>query len=253
MTTSDRGRRAAQNNAFWCDAVCRAHGGQTQTTAQAWLNRRPSPPFYPNLITLEPTPEVAAWAPLLHALTEDAGLAAFGVKDSFARLDLGGHGFEPLFEARWIWIAPERVRPCTGGLRWSAVRTADELTAWEDAWWAAGESVAPDPDDEVPPRPRLFLPALLQHAGVQFLGGWREGRLAAGIALAASHGVVSLYCRLTAPDAPADTDAQLVAEVARRHAGVPLVGYESGESLERLCAEGFEDIGPLRVWVRGAA
>jgi hypothetical protein len=48
----NRTELAARNNAFWCDAVCRAHGGDTMLTEHVWFNRVTSPPFYPNVDTL---------------------------------------------------------------------------------------------------------------------------------------------------------------------------------------------------------
>ena len=41
-----------------------------------------------------------------------------------------------------------------------------------------------------------------------------------------------------------------LAAVAWRELGLPLVGYESGADLAPPVATGFEQVGPLRVWVR---
>ena len=60
-----------------------------------------------------------------------------GVKDSFCALDLAALGFQPLFDATWLWRAPS------------------ELAQWETAW---SGSPANNPSSE---HPRLFLPALL--------------------------------------------------------------------------------------------
>lgn len=50
--TPSKIRQAVLNNALWCDAICRAHGGETTLTEHVWFNRRNSPPFYPNVDTL---------------------------------------------------------------------------------------------------------------------------------------------------------------------------------------------------------
>ena len=83
---------AALNNALWCDAVCRAHGGDTMLTEHVWFNRVNSPPFYPNVDTLTQagvSAQIDAIQALLAAnLTDD-----WGVKDSFCTLDLALLGF----------------------------------------------------------------------------------------------------------------------------------------------------------------
>src|SRR5688500_13165374 len=91
----DRIALAARNNAEWCDAVTRGWGGRARFEAELWINPGPSPPFYPNAVTLTPTESVPA------AIAEARG--DFAVKDSFAALDLAPFGYAPLFEATWIW------------------------------------------------------------------------------------------------------------------------------------------------------
>jgi len=47
---------AAVNNAEWCDCVCRAQGVETRFDENAWTGRTRTPPFYPDAVTLVPTP-----------------------------------------------------------------------------------------------------------------------------------------------------------------------------------------------------
>ena len=44
--------------------------------------------------------------------------------------------------------------------------------------------------------------------------------------------------------------ADAVAAVSARFPGLPLVGYEHGDSLAAARRAGFSPIGPLRVWLR---
>src|SRR3954464_2111305 len=60
---------AAQNNAIWCDAVCRAHDRPGEFHEVLWLNRLGTPRFYPDVVTtagVEATPtQIAAIADLI--------------------------------------------------------------------------------------------------------------------------------------------------------------------------------------------
>lgn len=237
----DRAQRAAHNNARWCDAVCRAHGGDTAFGAGAWFNRRASPPYYPNLVTLDPQ---ARGVPALAAIPGEGEL---GVKDSFARLDFSSEGFAPLFDAQWIWRPPTPPTGTARTLRWSVALDKPALAAWEAAWWQGVQAGAPPL--------RLFPPALLAEPGLRFLMGYRpDGGLSAGCALLQGDGVAGLTCIFHRQGDPAIVHAELVAAAQALCPGDALVGYESGDDL-RMAEEagGFTPVGPLRVWLRRAA
>jgi hypothetical protein len=70
---------AVENNAKWCDLVCRSHGISTSWDDGFWVSRQSSPQFYPEGVTLQPkvSPEQ-----LINELPP--GLCS--VKDSFADL-----------------------------------------------------------------------------------------------------------------------------------------------------------------------
>jgi hypothetical protein len=235
----ERARRAAHNNARWCDAVCRAHGGDTAFGAGAWFNRRPSPPYYPNLVTLDPH---AFGVPAIAAIPPEGEL---GVKDSFDRLDLSRIGFSPLFEAQWIWREPGAALNLAPSLDWSVVDKDEALAAWEAAWW---RSVQPGP-----PPLQLFPPALLAEPGLHFLiGRGPGGSIEAGGALLQGDGLAGLACTfLPAGDERVAVYAELLQAAQDLCPQAALVGYESDEAL-RLAEEagGFTPVGPLRVWLR---
>lgn len=231
---------AARSNALWCDAVCRAHGRPGELAPGLWLSRHEVPRHYPNLVSLEPSPDRALEA--IRALA-GAGLPeGWGVKDSFRALALEPLGFRVLFEAEWLALrAPLRRRPAAPGTRFARVAADAELAAWEAAW---GES---------DPGPRVFLPALLARGDVAFVAAWRGDRLAAGAIGMPAAGAVALS-NLFGPRAnDAALRAGCLALLADLFPGRPLLGYAAGADLAAAKALGFAPLGPLRVWVRRGA
>jgi hypothetical protein len=254
-------RAAVANNAAWCDAVCRSHGYPGESTTRTWLSPRHDLPFYPNAITLDPDATVAD--------TQAARYPdrAYGVKDSFARLDLAAAGLTPLFDADWIaWdpapperLSPERPqpdrpqperpqpeRPPVAGLRWQTVREAAGLARWETAWAAGGDMTG------------LFRPSLLADPGCAILGCYRDGALAGGVIVYTAAGVTGISNIFTTglPDgvpAPAMLWRSALHAAAAVRPGSPVVGYEHGEDLAAAREAGARVLGPLRVWTRGSA
>jgi len=246
--------QAAWNNAAWCDAVCGAHGGECEWGDGWWRNRRPSPPYYPNLVTLRPGPAEAQVAAVRELLR--AGLPGeFGVKDSFGALDLSPLGFRVLFEAAWLGRLVGGAEAPEASVR--RVTTEAELAAWE-AGWQGGVA-----------GPRLFLPKLLEDPEIAFLGVWDGGRVVAGLAANRSR---EGFQRRTTDDRRPTTDdrrgeavigvsniflpaengerwrARLLRAAEAVFPGLPLVGYEHGADLRAMQALGFESLGGLRVW-----
>jgi hypothetical protein len=215
--------RAVHNNAEWCDAVCKARGRPTVRDERLWTCDRP-PRLYPDIVTLD------------RSTTVDDVLAVIGrslpgrsVKDSFASLDLEPAGFRVLFDATWICRQPASgAARDHGSSGWTAVTARDTLAVWREA------SDAPLPD------------ALLVRADVVIL---RNDGLSAGGVLNRSDDVVGLS-NVFGPPAEVDaTWSACVRSAAERFPGLPVVGYERGEALEVASRQGFEPIGPLRVWL----
>ncbi len=218
--------RAAANNARWCDLVCRSHGLPTAMSEERWVAREGSPRFYPDAITLAP------------GMTAEAVLGGIdprperSVKDSFADVELGPHGFGVLFEARWLYLEPARP-PRAPLLDWHAVTDPGEFGSWVRAADLEG----------------VLLPGLLDDATVRVLAAGREDRPAAGAVANVTDGVIGLSNVFAAA---ADADAvwsDLPSVVSQAVGDLPLVGYEWGDDLRSAEAAGFETIGPLRVWV----
>ncbi|MFF4423296.1 hypothetical protein ACFY04_21380 [Streptomyces sp. NPDC001549] len=225
-------RRAAVNNAAWCEAVCRAHGlAPRYDGEQLWFSARRTPPMYPDAVTLEPA--VPARSVVRGVDTDSPGCS---VKDSFADLDLAGAGFEVLFEAQWIHRPAGAPLPEAeaeaAGLEWSEVSGAEELAAWEAAF-DGGESTEGD---------GLFRPALLGE-GIVFLAGRDGGRIVAGAVASTGGGVVGVSNLFGA------AWEGVLGAVSARWPELDVVGYEHGEDLEAAVRCGFAPIGPLRVWL----
>jgi hypothetical protein len=206
-----------------------------------WLSPRHDLPFYPNAITLSPD----ATAADTQAARDPE--RAYGVKDSFARLDLAPAGLAPLFDADWIaWDPALEKQPPVKGLDWKAFDDAAGLVRWETAW--AG-------DDDVT---GLFRPALLADPGCAILGCYRDGALAGGAIAYTAAGVTGISNMFTTvlPDAapaPAMLWRSALRAAAALRPGLPIVGYEHGEDLAAAREAGGRVLGPLRVWTRGSA
>ena len=242
MFLNDQARQrtvaAARNNALWCDAVCRAHGRPGELLDTIWVCRHPTPPFYPNAVTLTPERGVAQLA-VLRELRADLA-PAWAVKDSFAGLDLTPLGFRCLFDARWIWRPVSISSPAlTSDAVWRTVATAAALDAWEQAWngSSAGESPV-----------RIFVPDLLADPDITIIGAYQDTRIVAGVIANRSGDVVGMSNVFVRAAAAEEMWAGCIAAVMAAFPQLPVVGYEGGEELILAQRHGFEVAGPLRVW-----
>ena len=245
MTTA--AEQAARNNARWCDTVCRAHGSAGEFEPGYWVHRHASPPFYPNLVTCRRDVEAAG------VLDEIGGLRAaglpipWGVKDSFCTLDLAEHGFELLFEARWLWCDVRATPVSNGAARaasWSVVPDAAQLIAWERAWSQAN-ALAQGSE-------RQFPDSLLADRDVRFIAGHRGTTLIAGAIFNRSEAEVGVSNTFTADPDKATLWPDLIDQARHAFDGLPIVGYDQGSNVTDARRAGFDDVGPLRVWLAAA-
>jgi hypothetical protein len=241
--TRDLVAAAASNNAAWCDAVCRSHGRPGEFAEVLWFNRAPVPRYYPNIVTLTPG-GVARQVDALSALVLPG---RWGVKDSFATLDLAPLGFTELFSAQWIHLPRTGPAPThSSGVRWARVHDATALLSWEAAW--SGQPVESRPDSAN----ALFRPDLLEDSNTTFLAAYLGDAIVAGAIAYRAAGVVGLSNTFFTASAPSLSRADLLGQVASAFPGLPLVGYEHGDELATWCTLGFEPLGPLRVWLKNA-
>jgi hypothetical protein len=221
---------AARNNAEWCATVCATHGVPSSFGTDAWAAHLRSPPFYPDAVTFEPT---AAAAQLLPRIDGGPGCS---IKDSFATLEPMPAGYRVLLDAEWIGREPAAAGDFSA---WTPVADALELRAWETAW--AGDSSTD-----------LFRPALLEPLTVAFLAE-RIGRMIVSGAVLSYGAEVVGVSNLFAENGDLDTAwTNAVAAAATYFPRTPIVGYESGDDLAAARRNGFEVLGPLRVWINDA-
>ncbi|MGW0904688.1 hypothetical protein [Streptomyces sp. NPDC002853] len=235
MDKSEWARAAARNNAEWCDAVCRAHGLAGEFGEGVWSSARRTPPLYPDAVSL--TPEVSAAALVARIDTTSPGCS---VKDSFGCLDLEPMGFEVLFEAQWIHRPAVAAPAGHPGVSWEPLKSADALPAWESAW-NDGEGGLD-----------LFRPGVLTGDTTFLAGTSLDGHIVAGAVASPGDfvvGISNLFAVGDATGGEAAAWAGCLTEVARLWPGLPVVGYESGESLDVAVGQGFTPVGPLRIWV----
>jgi len=225
--------QAALNNAQWCAAMCRAHGGRHHIADGLWFSDQPMPPHYPNVVTFSNGAQSKSHLAILRKLA-GAGLpAGWTVKDSFAALDLAAQGFAGLFDAQWFWRAPDLAAPDGAGLHWDRLRDEQDLAAWQQA---RGET-AP------------FAAALLDNADHTLLAGRRHGRIVAGCVVSAGARVAGLSNWFAAADEP-EALGSAIAAIGTLLPDAPITGYAGGEELAPFLAQGFEGIGTLRVWAK---
>ncbi len=198
-------RSAARNNAELCDLVCRSHGITGTSATDAWTSRRRTPPLYPDAVTLEPGVSAVE---LLARIDSGPGCS---VKDSFADLDLGAHGFEILFSAEWIRRSPQPPAEVAGSIRWAS-----------------------DSD----------------HDGLVRLDGYAGTRVVAGARLNRSADVVGVSNVAGTGATLDDIWPGLLGAINTRFPELPIVGYESGDALDAALRHAFTPIGPLRVWIK---
>ncbi|MFE9764474.1 hypothetical protein ACFYPC_08060 [Streptomyces sp. NPDC005808] len=225
---------AARNNAAWCAVMSQSHDVAGEFGAEAWAAPARTPLYYPDAVTLVPGADPAA-------LTARIDTAAPGasVKDSFADLDLAGAGFQVLFEAQWIH-RPAGAPAIASDLAWDVVGDPDALRDWARAWDDGGGNAD------------LFRPELLDDPDTLVLAAHSPGgRVAAGAVASRGDevvGISNVFALDGGPDAawPVVLDA-----VHRLFPTLPVVGYEHGDDLAAAVRQGFEPVGPLRVWLHG--
>jgi hypothetical protein len=223
----DRLRRAAANNAGWCDLVCRSHGVPTATGPDVWFALQRAPELYPDAVTLQPGVVVEE---VLQSVRDGPGCS---VKDSFAELDFARLGFVELFEAQWFWHEPEPAR-WTGSLTWTVVDSDAELARWADAAGLSG----------------TIRGELLHESSVRILAACGSSGVVGG-AIANRTGSVVGVSNVFAATVPANEVWLGIADaVAGVFPSMPIVGYEQGDGLRAAIATGFTSIGGLRVWRR---
>ncbi|WP_086994277.1 hypothetical protein [Rhizobium sullae] len=233
-------RAAVRNNALWCNAVCEAQGAPGEFSATLWLHRQGTPRFYPDAITLTGGDTAREQEEAIAVLIRSRK-GGWGVKDSYAALNLAPLGFEILFEAEWLGIEADKIHaPEDPSLTWKRIATADELDLWEKAWGAG------DPPQATP----IFAEPLLRNPDIAFFATFEGKALEGGGILNRQADVVAHSNVFAIKSRKRAIRAGLVQKAAEIFPGTPVVGYEHGDDLSDALELGFTSLGPLRVWVR---
>lgn len=228
---------AARNNALWCDAVCRSHGLRTTLDDTLWSSATRTPPYYPDAVTLAPT---VSEYDLLARVDANDGCS---VKDSFGALDLTMEDFARLVVGQWLWLDGDTSDATPSGDRtWSSVSSAAELGEWQRAW-SRGE------DDAA-----IFRPTLLAEPGVHVLAAREtddaDGPIVAGAILNVTGPVAGASNLFDVGGDETRTWREVAARAHPLTGGLPLVGWDAGDSLEKALAAGCTPLGTLTVWIR---
>ena len=221
---------AVENNARWCDIVCRSHGLPTAMSEPLWVAPEGSPPLYPDAVTLVPG------VPADVVLNEIENRPGCSVKDSFADVDLGGLGFIELFEAHWLFRQPAGEQARTR-LRWDTVTTEVELEQWVSSADLEG----------------IVRPELLGDVTVRVLAARDDRGITAGAIAYRTGRTVGLSNVFTSGISADAAWADLPAAVENLFGALPIVGYEHGDELTIALARGFQVTAPLRVWLKPPA
>ncbi len=225
--TSSQVRAAALNNVAWCDLVCQAHEVRTITSKQFWVALQNTPPEYPDAVTLA---EKVSPESILKLIQNQPGAS---VKDSFADLDLRGHGYQVLFTADWIYRpAAEGTAGTPSG--WSVVGSAEDLREWSTASGLG----------------HLMHEALLDHPDIRILRGTDPEGNVVGAILSRTDSVVGISNVFTTGTDGDAVWAGVIQAATACFPGLALCGYEWGESRDEALKAGFATIGPLRIWMR---
>ena len=233
--------KAARNNAEWCDFVCRSHGVPGEFYDSIWINRHITPPFYPNAVTLSSSLATRPYE-IIRELIELGISGEWALKDSFDALDLASSGFHELIRGEWIhWPTSEIPEIRIPGISWQKIKEVADLRTWENAWRSNSQ------DDS-----RIFVPRLLEEERIAFMAAFHGNTIIAGCVANRSEDCVGISNIFLPDEKVSEFRAGAVAEVLRWAAGLPLVGWESGNDLIAMRLLGFESVGPLKVWLKRA-
>jgi hypothetical protein len=225
----------ARNNADLYQAVFRAHNIADTRTPEAWSSSANAPPYYSNFVALSEasgTELSKQISKLKRELTPP-----FSVKDSFAKLEIAKLGFSILFEATWISRSVHRV-VSNLPIQWKRVSSESDFARWQNAWQQSS-----------PTEERVFIPKMLADPQLAFFAREDDGVFTAGCLANQSTDAIGLSNVFYA-ESNSDCFKQSAACLDTISMGLPIVGYENGEALKLAIAAGFQEVGPLRIWIK---
>jgi hypothetical protein len=227
-------QKCINNNISLYEAVFRPLGIGHIKTGSIWYTLKQTPPLYSNLVTLS-----AGWRPdrLFHDINFgfiSTGWDRWSVKDSFGVLDLTGHRFFKLFDAKWIYLDISKFTLAgSGSLKYENVKTPEILAEWRLAW---------DADENL--GKSIFSDAMLDDPDVWFIAGYDGDSIVSGCLVNASDDVLGISNFF----GPEDNWSDIISFIRDSIRSADIVGYE--REFEKLRELGFESPGNLSVWVK---
>lgn len=208
---------AIQNNFDWCRLVCESAGCRVTETDSTWHAQGNVPSYYPELMVRLPHQRIG--------VTD-----VYSIKDCTASYDFSSAGLSHLFTAEWMTrpaILDRRALP----VDWSVVTDLDQFARFQ--------AIQATPE----------LPTTLwQHPAVRFF--YSEAQQASCIAYSNQVTTGLTYVNSDYLDERLWDD---IARLSSAHfPGQSLVGYEYGDHLITALEAGFDDVGPLAIWIRTA-
>ena len=226
-TSDPRLQTAVRASLAWYEDVFDAHRIAMRCEDGLWSALAEPPRWHSTAKTLRPDVTTA------RVVDAVAPFARCSVADSYATLDLAGHGFQELFRATWLYRpAPAGPAP-TWPQGWSVVSDDDELAAWNTEQDTTG----------------VLLPALLRHPRFTFLVRRSSDTLVAGGVLHRVDEAVELSNTWALGEEPAEIRPMLDCADAL-NPGAAVVGYWRDDSLMPFTEAGFQAVGPHVVWLR---
>ncbi len=219
---------AIQNNVALCQCVADAHSIPTMLENGVWMAPYQMPPYYPNLITTESNTDVKGYINYLrHRL--DPG---WGLKDSYARLQLGSNNFRLAISGYWFgasaYAIPKKAPSQTGQA--TVVQCERDFQRWIVAW------------DSVMGR-SIFPSELWQDENLQFVLAENEEQIVGGLLLNKSSNGIGMSNWF------GDLNAVIWAIAETLNLDNWIVGYTDSEECIQLSSFGFEKWQSINVWI----
>lgn len=226
---------AVENNALWCDLVCRLNKVPGKFDVSFWANNKIAPPLYPNIITLKPISNNHDELERLHLLLKTCQLSTFFIKDSFCELDLSGLKFKKIIDAQWIAMEPSRMD--WKNSPWQRVNSVSKLAPWIRSW-----------KEREKMHTEVFKPQILTEEDVWICGLYAGNQFIQGAILYMNDNSVGISNVFSKTGTDRNFWSELVDFIGVNFPGRVIVGYESGDNLISAREAEFEAIGNLAIW-----
>jgi len=219
---------AIGNNVALCQCVADAHKIPTISKNGVWMAPHRMPPYYPNLITTEPNSDVMEHIELLCQRLEPG----WGLKDSYANLDLGSNACRLAMTGNWFGAStcaiqnkpPDRLCSAT------IVQRESDFRRWIRAWDSGMDG-------------KVFPAHAYKDENLQFVLVESEEQIVGGLLLNRSGNGIGMSNWF------GDLNSVVWAMTEAVISDQWIVGYTDSEEIVRLTGYGFEQLQAMKVWI----